>query len=185
MKKISFLLGLMLIISTMVFAQSENVWVPRGYQGFLEMNSGFQVANDGNSTTGISTTHGFYFNGHTYVGIGMGLDFCDIYGNNSSDVVVPFFANVNYLFSNTKNISPVIKMRLGSYVGSGHGTYADLGFGVRFGSKRDFAVTVMLTGTFYSNLKDKYVRTYGEYSSYETIKDLNISTISLRFGIEW
>ena len=159
---------------------------PHGYQGFLEMNSGFQVANNGNSTTGVSTTHGFYYNGNTYVGIGMGLDFCDIEGNSSSEVIVPFFANISYLFLNNNNISPVMKLRLGSYVGSYHGTYGDLAFGVRFGSKRDFAVTIMLTGTFYSNLKEvQYHRDEisGVYSTFDFYK--NISTVSLRFGIEW
>lgn len=185
MKKIKLLFATLLTVSAMAIAQNENVWVPSGYQGFLEMNSGFQVLNDGNSTTGVSTTHGFYFNGHTYVGIGMGLDFCDVRGNNSSDVLIPFYANVNYLFSNTKNVSPVVKLRMGSYVGSYHGTYGDIGFGVRFGSKRDFAVTVMLTGTFYSNIKDdRYY--YDETSNtYDNRNNFNVSTVSLRFGIEW
>ncbi|MBQ3616861.1 MAG: hypothetical protein IJQ89_12035 [Bacteroidales bacterium] len=187
MKKTSLFIALLLTVSAMAFAQeNKNVWMPHGYQGFLEMNSGFQVANGGNYTTGVSTTHGFYFNGHTYVGVGMGLDFCDIEGNSSSDLIVPFFANVNYLFLNDKNISPVVKMSLGSYVGSYHGTYGDLGFGVRFGSRRDFAVTVMVTGTFYSNLKEEqyhYDDVSGVYSTIENYK--NISTVSLRFGIEW
>ena len=186
MKRTSLFIAFLLTVSAMAFAQeNNNVWMPHGYQGFLEMNSGFQVANSGNSTTGISTTHGFYFNSHAYVGIGMGLDFCDIYGNNSSEVIVPFFANVNYLFLNTKNVSPIVKMRLGSYVGSFHGTYADLGLGVRFGSRRDFAVTVMLTGTFYSNLKDNSTHTCEYPSNYVNVNDKNISTVSLRFGIEW
>jgi len=186
MKRTSLFIAFLLTVSAMAFAQeNNNVWMPHGYQGFLEMNSGFQVANGGNSTTGVSTTHGFYFNGHTYVGIGMGLDFCDIEGTNSSDVIVPFFANVNYLFLNNKNISPILKMRLGSYVGSYHGTYGDIGFGVRFGSRRDFAVTVMVTGTFYSNLKDNRIHTDEWPSNYVNVNNKNISTVSLRFGIEW
>ena len=186
MKRKSLFIAFLLTVSAMAFAQeNNNVWMPHGYQGFLEMNSGFQVANNGNYTTGVSTTHGFYFNGHTYVGIGMGLDFCDIYGDNSSDVIVPFFATVNYLFFNKSNVSPVVKMRLGSYVGDYHGTYGDLGFGVRFGSRRDFAVTVMVTGTFYSKLKNpEYYYYYGEEVPAEN-REHNISTVSLRFGIEW
>ncbi|MBP5240764.1 MAG: hypothetical protein J6Z26_02545 [Bacteroidales bacterium] len=183
MKKIKLLFATLLTVSAMAIAQNENVWVPSGYQGFLEMNSGFQVLNDGNSTTGFSTTHGFYYNGHTYVGIGFGMDFCDISGNNSSsDILIPFYANINYLFSNSKNVSPVVKFRMGSYVGSYHGTYGDIGFGVRFGSKRDFAVTVMLTGTFYSNLKEYHY--YDELDNRHE-KSTNVSTVSLRFGIEW
>ncbi|MBQ3616860.1 MAG: hypothetical protein IJQ89_12040 [Bacteroidales bacterium] len=186
MKKRNLFFALLLSVSAMVFAQeNNNVWMPHGYQGFLEMNSGFQIANKGNSTTGVSTTHGFYFNGHTYVGIGFGMDFCDIRGNNSSDIIIPFFANVNYLFSNKSNVSPVVKMRLGSYVGSYHGTYGDLGIGVRFGSRRDFAVTVMVTGTFYSNIKDNRMHTDEYPSSYVDVDGKNISTVSLRFGIEW
>ena len=186
MKRKSLFIAFLLTVSAMAFAQeNKDVWMPHGYQGFLEMNSGFQVANGGNSTTGLSTTHGFYFNGHTYVGIGMGFDFCDIEGRNSSNLIVPFFANVSYLFLNTKNVSPVMKLRLGSYVGSYRGTYGDLGFGVRFGSRRDFAVTVMVTGTFYSNLKDSQFH-YDETSGvYTTNDNKNISTVSLRFGIEW
>lgn len=173
MKKINLIFATLLMVSAMAFAQNDNAWMPHGYQGFLEMNSGFQVVNDGNPTTGLSTTHGFYFNGHTYVGIGFGLDFYDVSRNNT-DLAMPFYAAVNYLFSNTSNLSPVVKMRLGSYVGGNHGTYADLGFGIRFGSRRDFAVTVLLTGTYYSN------REYIEHES-----DINVSTVSLRFGIEW
>ncbi|MBR4804470.1 MAG: hypothetical protein IK032_07520, partial [Bacteroidales bacterium] len=104
MKRTSLFIAFLLTVSAMAFAQeNKNVWTPHGYQGFLEMNSGFQVANNGNSTTGVSTTHGFYYNGNTYVGIGMGLDFCDIEGNSSSEVIVPFFANISYLFLNNNN----------------------------------------------------------------------------------
>ena len=81
----------MLFMAMSVFAQEQEakVRVPSGYQGFLEYGNTWTVFDkEMPNTLGLSTTHGFYFNGHIYAGIGIGFDACrdltlvPIYGNH-------------------------------------------------------------------------------------------------------
>ncbi len=124
----------------------------------------------------LSTTHGFYFNGHIYAGIGLGVDF------NNDRALVPFYTNLRYQFNNTRVVSPIISLRLGSYVGDGLGAYGDLAFGVRFASKRDFAVSAMVAGTYYDKINESY---YDGYNHTQEARQISPSGISLRIGIEW
>jgi len=184
MKKIIFTLFLALFAFT-TFAQNEetNIRVPNGYQGFLEYGNSWHFNKA--MTTGInfSTTHGFYYNGHVFVGVGVGLEFDENY------FMMPFFANMRYLFINDKFVSPFVTLRLGSFVSENIGAYGDLGVGIRFASKRDFAVNVMLVGSYFSTIDySHYVNEVDEYgypySDYVTER-INPSSISLRLGIEW
>ena len=99
---------------------------------------------------------------------------------------MPVYTAVKYNFGYSKTVTPTIQVRLGSYLSEDPGTYADLAVGVRFGSKRDFAVNIMLTGTFYEGMK--YQTSYWDDVTgsvvYDT-KTFNPSGIGLRVGIEW
>ena len=171
-KSLITLIALLFAVTT--FAQESEVRIPSGYQGFLEQGTMYQFYDGGHTMINLSTTHGFYFNGHVFVGIGVGVDF------NNDYAIVPFYSAIHYVFNNQKNVSPVARLRVGSFLGDGMGAYADLGFGVRFASKRDFAVSIMLNGTYYGNMTK-------EYYSYEqqTNTTFNPSGVSLRVGIEW
>ena len=180
MKKL-VLVFVMLFMATSVFAQEQEgkVRVPNGYQGFLEYGNSWHFDKNMRNTINLSTTHGFYFNGHIYAGIGLGIDF------NNDHALVPIYTNVRYQFNNTKIVSPIVSLRLGSFVGNEVGAYGDLAFGVRFASKRDFAINVMVAGTYYDKIDDDYSY-YDENDNYHHgIQQISPSGISLRIGIEW
>ena len=76
MKKI---IVLIVFIVSAVFAYSQ---ISKGYRGFVDLNGEalFQkkYSNDCDivySLSGFSTTHGYQFNGHFFVGAGLGVDF--------------------------------------------------------------------------------------------------------------
>lgn len=179
MKKVILSL-VMLLMTAGVFAQEENnVRVPSGYQGFLEEGNTWHFDKNMPNSISISTTHGFYFNGHIFAGVGFGFDF------NKDDVLVPFYTNIRYQFNNTKVVSPVISLRLGSFIGDDMGAYGDLAFGVRFASKRDFAVNVMVAGTYFDKISD-YYSYYDDAGNYfHGNREISPSGVSLRIGIEW
>lgn len=162
-------------------AQNETtVKVPSGYQGFLEQGSLYRIQDNGSTTVGVSTTHGFYFGDHTFIGVGFGIEGGDGF------FAVPIYSAVKYNFTYASQVSPTVQLRLGSYLSDDPGTYADLALGVRFASKRDFAVNIMLTGTFYENMKwTEYEFDPIEEHTVLMDKVLHPSGFGLRVGIEW
>ena len=182
MKKV-ILSVVMLFMAMSVFAQEEELKtrVPNGYQGFLEYGNTWHVFDKNMpNTINLSTTHGFYFADHVYAGIGLGFEF------NTDRVLVPIYANMRYVFINYKTVSPVLSLRIGSFVGDKVGAYGDLGFGVRFASKRDFAVSVMVAGTYYDKIEDS-VWEFNEELGYDVSTERMVSPagVSLRIGIVW
>lgn len=168
------------MMAGMMMAQDKAVKEPTGYQGFLEQGSAYRLADKGNTTVGFSTTHGFYFNGNTFIGVGFGIEGGDGF------FAMPLYTAVKYNFGYTKQVTPTAQLRLGSYIGNAVGPYADLAVGFRFGSSRDFAINVMLTGTFYSPSKWTTHEGDDTYDSYQVIEHkMNPSSIGLRVGIEW
>ena len=182
MKKITLITLLILACAPMMRAQENKVRVPSGYQGFLEQGNSFRVADKFSSAISLSTTHGFYFGQHTFVGIGIGVE-----GNNDF-TVVPVYTALKYNFNYTHQATPTFQVRVGSFIADAVGSYCDLAFGVRFGSARDFAPNVLLTGTLYSNCeREKWIPstvTDDYYGTYETY-NYNPSSVGLRIGIEW
>ena len=182
MKKVILSL-LMLIMAVSVFAQEQEepkVRVPSGYQGFFEQGNTWHFDKNMPNSISLSTTHGFYFNGHIYAGIGLGFDF------NKERALVPFYTNLRYQFINNRVVSPIISLRLGSFIGESMGAYGDFAVGVRFASKRDFAVSVLVAGTYYDKMKDNYYEYDEEVGHYVDVeKMVSPSGISLRIGIEW
>ena len=184
MKKIILTLVMALFAIT-AFAQNEEneIRVPSGYQGFLELGNSWHFDKNMPTTIQLSTTHGFYFNGHVYAGIGVGMEF------NSDYFLMPFYANLRYVFLKDKAVSPVLSMRLGSFISENMGAYGDLAFGVRFASKKDFAVSVLVAGTYYDKLNYNYYNEWVDAQGYwhqEYVNSkINPSGITLRVGIEW
>lgn len=110
-------------------------------------------------------------NDHCHVGLGFAF-----IGNENS-FLMPIFASVRYNFGYRSNITPVLAFRAGSYLSESTGLYADLGFGVRFASKRHFAVSIMVTGTFYEDTREYDIR----LCDYGTV---NHSGAGIRIGME-
>ena len=97
----------MLLMTAGVFAQEEGkVRVPSGYQGFLEQGNTWHFDKNMPNGISLSTTHGFYFNGHIFAGVGIGVDW------NKDGAFVPVYTNLRYQFNNTKLVSPVIGLFL-------------------------------------------------------------------------
>ncbi|MBR3571732.1 MAG: hypothetical protein IKN99_00555 [Bacteroidales bacterium] len=179
MKKL-LLAFVMMFMAVSVFAQEEEtkVRVPSGYQGFLEYGNTWTVFDkEMPNTLGLSTTHGFYFNGHMYAGIGIGFDAC------RDHFLVPIYGNFRYVFINKSVVSPFLSVRLGSYISKNVGAYGDLAIGVRFASKRDFAVSAMVAGTYYDKINDYYYDDNNHHT--QEARQISPSGISLRIGIEW
>ncbi|MBQ3710157.1 MAG: hypothetical protein II887_05585 [Bacteroidales bacterium] len=176
MKKLALTL-VMAFFAITAFAQNENsnVRIPSGYQGFLESGNTWHFDKNMRTTMQLSTTHGFYFNGNFYVGMGIALEF------NGDRTMMPIYSNLRYVFINNKAVSPLVSLRLGSFISDEIGAYGDLGVGVRFASKRDFAVSLMVVGTYYDKVEGGF---YDNNGYWQTGK-ISPSGIGLRMGIEW
>ena len=182
MKKI-FLTAMIVLGCIFSVSAQEKVQVPSGYQGFLDMNNLYTFSKDINNSIGVSTTHGFYFNPKAYVGLGMGFE------TNNDYFLMPFYAAIHYNLNYARPVSPIMRLRLGSYLGDGFGTYADLALGVRFASKRDFAVSIMVAGTFFEGYKDEIYHEWIDENGcwqYDYVESkIQPSGVGLRIGIEW
>ncbi len=185
MKK-TILTIVMALFAITTFAQQEESQfrVPSGYQGYLEYGNSWHVFdNQMPNTINLSTTHGFFFNSHMFMGIGIGVDACSEVG------LFPIYANLRYVITNKSAVSPLLSLRLGSYISEKVGAYGDLAFGVRFASKRDFAVSLMVAATYYDKMTysiwEDYQNEEGEWFGGYVYKTVNPSSISLRIGIEW
>jgi len=185
MKKTVLTLIVALFAITAIAQNEEtNYRVPNGYQGFLEYGNSWTVFDkEMPNTINLSTTHGFYFNNHMYAGIGIGLDAC------SDFALVPVYANLRYVFLKNTAVSPFMTMRLGSFVSKKVGAYGDVALGVRFASKRDFAVSIMVGATYYDKITYidgvEFQDQHGQWVYADMEKTVNPSSVSLRIGIEW
>lgn len=169
MKK-TILIVAMLVMALGLSAQEEKkISIPSGYRAFIEEENSLQLVSKEHSFLGVGTTHGFYMNDHCFVGLGFTMI------GNESDFLMPVYAAIRYNFSYRSNITPVLSFRAGSYLSESTGLYADLAFGLRFASKRHFAINVMLTGTFYEPTEHPY------YNGGTTI---NHSGAGIRIGME-
>jgi hypothetical protein len=173
MKKIIVIAAVLLTAATQcLMAQEESrVSIPSGYRAFIEEENSMQLVSKQHSLIGVGTTHGFYMNDKCYVGLGFTLQ------GNEDCFLMPIYAAVRYNFSYRSNVSPVLSFRAGSYISENNGLYADLGFGVRFASKHHFAISVMLTGTFYEP-SEAYNYRSGYYEK------MNRSGAGIRIGME-
>ena len=186
MKKIILTL-VMALFAVGVFAQNDEntgVRIPSGYQGFVELgNTLWHFDKNMPITLQLSTTHGCYFNEHIFAGLGIAYEW------NKGYNLLPIYANIRYVIMSRSVVSPIMSLRLGSYLGDNIGAYGDLAVGVRFASKRDFAISVQLAGTYYSKIAKSY---YDEWMDaqgmwhYENVdREISPSGIAVRVGLEW
>lgn len=176
MKKIILTIAAVFMVS-MVLAQENAVKVLSGYQGFWDQGTSYRLVEEPGYTVGFSTTHGCYFKNKTFVGIGLGLERSD------SFFFVPIYSAVKYNFGYSKKVTPTMQLRLGGWLGNGVSPYTDLAFGLRFGSSKDFAVNVMLTGTLYAGMKRRE-HCYNADGYYSYIVKYTLPVVGLRVGFE-
>lgn len=117
MKKI---IVFIVIIFSSVCAYSQ---ITKGYRGFVDLNGEalFQkkYSNDRDivySLSGFSTTHGYQFNGHFFVGAGLGIDFIT-YNFQSSSFAIDYSIFVSGRTDWTIGKVPLFAdLRLGTFV---------------------------------------------------------------------
>lgn len=162
----------------------------KGYRGLVEVGT---IVNFRASGTAIdkgafsaTTSHGYQFNPHVFLGAGFGLDYHAAGGR----LFVPLFADVRVNFLN-RDITPFFGLKIGYAVGSkvsegvNPGVYFNPTFGMRFILKSDFAMNVALG----YNLQQQVVEEYylyprGRGGNYYTVKYLRHG-LSLRLGFEF
>ena len=185
MKKV-FLIFVMAFFAFGAIAQNDEntqVRIPGGYQGFFELGNSWHFDKNMSATIQISTTHGVFLNDHIYTGLGAALEW------NAKYRIVPIYANIRYVFLSRSVASPIVSMRLGSFITENMGAYGDLSAGVRFATKTDLAFSVMVVGTYFSKIKyeyyDTFIDVFGNWHDELVEGKINPSCISLRVGFEW
>ena len=121
----------------------------RGYCGFVEVGtivnfraSGVDIARGGFS---VSTSHGYRFNPHLFLGGGLALD----YHSAGARLFIPVFVDFRTDFLD-RNISPVFDVKVGYSLGSttservNPGVYFNPSFGGRFMFNQRVSLAVML-----------------------------------------
>ena len=92
---------------------------------------------------------------------------------------MPLYSALLWNMSYRTSVSPLLQVRIGSYLGDGPGAYGDLGFGARFASKNRFAVNAMAVFSFFESTE---IEIYD--NGLQTI-DYNPISAGLRIGIEF
>lgn len=184
MKKIVILMAVLAAMLPAVQAQEEKpaVRIPSGYRAFVQQETLYRLTKDDykHRIMGVTTTHGFYFNDHCYIGIGFG------FVGGEKFFTMPIFTSFMWNMSYSSAVSPLLQLRVGSYLGDGNGSYGDLGFGLRFASKKRFAVNVMAVFSFFeeTTVDDDYFDSSTGYYVYGQ-KPYNPTSAGLRLGIEF
>lgn len=144
----------------------------RGYKGFID--GGYNFGDDGNIE--FSTSHGYQFNNHIFVGGGLALRYYSDYEVTS----VPFFANFRANFINN-SITPFVDVKTGYAVGDIEGFYASIGLGMRIKLQNRMALNLTVT---YSGQEDGYF--YHDYwDDYHYESDYSVEGFGLKIGLEF
>ncbi len=89
----------------------------RGYRGFIEAGVSYNVCSFDEDNTGvgfdITTTHGYQFNKHLFLGVGTGvLGENHKYDDSKMKYMIPLFADAKVYFTKTK-ARPFVELRVG------------------------------------------------------------------------
>lgn len=149
----------------------SNFMPQRGYKGFVEFGGGFGVGDWAGGFLGLTTSHGYQFNPHIFVGAGAGFNYD--FGNEL--IFIPVFADFKYNMLKS-NITPMIGTKIGYSVYDGQGVFFNPGIGCRFGLSESFALDL----TFNYGLQTEKAEYYWDYS--ETVL---LHTIGFKLGLEF
>lgn len=151
----------------------------KGYKGFVDAGFTFDVSDYDANKFELSTSHGYQFNNHFFVGGGLALN----YYTDLDLFSVPIFTNFRANFMNQK-ITPYGDIKMGYSAGDIEGFYAAFAFGVRFSLVKKTALNLSIGYTlqqddysYYSYSSSSYYYYYDDYT--------NLSGISLKVGFEF
>ena len=138
----------------------------RGYRGFVEAGVSYNVCSFDEDNTGvgfdITTTHGYQFNKHLFLGVGTGvLGENHKYDDCKMKYMIPLFADVKVYFTKTK-ARPFVELQVGY----------------------DFAAGGKNIRTHYDQLWDYAagILAFGDYSTYMVRNGLHLQA---GFGVEY
>ena len=133
----------------------------KGYRGSVEVGTIVNFKASGipidKGAFSITTSHGYQFNPHLFLGAGIGLDYHAAGGR----LFMPLFADVRANFLN-RDITPFWGVKIGYAVGSkasevvNPGIYFNPTFGIRFILKSDFAMNVALGYNLQQQVVEEY-----------------------------
>lgn len=146
----------------------------RGYKGFIDFAYTANVDYDNASKVEFSTTHGYQFNNHFFLGAGIAVHHYIDADVNS----VPIYANVKANFLRTK-ITPFADVKSGYSVGDVEGAYASIGIGVHFSLKGKKALNLALVYDYQGS------ETAFDHEYYHYDVDNSLQSIGIRFGFEF
>ncbi|MCM0719256.1 hypothetical protein NBH15_13345 [Parabacteroides sp. W1-Q-101] len=152
----------------------NNFAAQRGYKGFVEFGGGFGVGDWAGNFVGLTTSHGYQFNPHIFVGAGAGFNYD--FGNEL--IFIPVFADFRYNILN-RNITPVFGTKIGYSVYDGQGVFFNPSIGCRFGLSESFALNL----TFNYGLQTEEAEYY--WSGYYESETVLLHTIGFKLGIEF
>ncbi len=150
----------------------------KGYKGFFEAGYLWDIRNSNTISANkleLSTSHGFQFNNHFYIGGGVALDRY----NDAECTAVPIFADFRANFLN-KKLTPFSNIRLGYTAGDITGVYVSLAAGLRITLKAKMALNLKVE--FASQGHDELIiaHWFGYTDEYETL-----NTIGVKVGFEF
>ncbi|MDE6521810.1 MAG: hypothetical protein K2L17_03240 [Muribaculaceae bacterium] len=188
MKNKLFLMVISILLTTGVYARDLN----RGYRGFVEWDNAIGntdyrkkgVGQYGNGTLwflGISTSHGYQFNNHWFLGAGAMIS-C---GFPKNDKVIPGFAEVRY-DTNLGKFTPFADLRAGYYFDglSEGGLYLSPTIGYTFRTTKNLNFNFGIGMTLKSFTKHIYTHTGNNPGLINT--EINYyPLLAVRIGIEF
>lgn len=150
----------------------------KGYKGFFDAGYLWDIRNSNTINANkleLSTSHGFQFNNHFYIGGGVALDRY----NDAECTAVPIFADFRANFLN-KKLTPFSNVRLGYTAGDITGVYVSLAAGLRITLKAKMALNLKVE--FASQGHDELIiaHWFGYTDEYETL-----NTIGVKVGFEF
>ena len=154
----------------------------KGYKGFLDLAYIGDVSDYNASKVELSTTHGYQFNNHFFVGAGVAVN----YYTDADLIAAPIYANFRANFIN-KKVTPFADIKSGYSVGDIEGAYASVGIGVSFSLKGKKGLNLALVYN-YQNFDTTVDNSYyygGRYYHSEWDETLGLQGVGIRFGFEF
>lgn len=141
--------------------------VKKGYRGFVEADYTLGVGKTKEDKVGFSTTHGYQFNPHFFLGGGLGANY---YFQDSSNGTFVMFADFRYdLFD--RKFTPFFDFKGGYAIGDVEGAYLSPTIGCRMGLGKNFAMNFGLGYTLQRSFEttvDEYYPIYGSMHGFTT-----------------
>jgi hypothetical protein len=142
----------------------------RGYKGFVDV--GYTFAGEDENRIEVSTSHGYQFNNHVF--LGAGVAYHDYY--DYEYYAIPIYANFRANFIK-KKVTPFVDVRSGYSFGDLEGLYGCVGMGARFGLAKKLALNLTLGFSYQECERIDYYYDYSEVS--------NTSGFAIKFGFEF